>query len=618
MDNRKETQSSMTWSSSTSAPPPQQGPADILELFDQNVVAKILRTAIKGLEDGNNPPTAYPEYVPQTGPERGRYHLREASFWTCGFFPGSIYALVERLTLYPGSISISLPGRHSLAATASSEGSRSNGPSDAPGATTAGAVCPNGINASDSRSHDGPRNANLQALLSQLSSLGECWTLPLYESASRTDTHDMGFMIQPSLRRRWELFNHAPSLSAVITAAQSLYSRYDPRVGAIRSWDVLMQDGVRIDDMEEDFLVIVDSMCNLDLLFYAAAYLGDDRPGSAGGNAADGPELREAAVRHAKVVKYTLLREEKRPSSSPSSASSAPSASSATVPGSTPFYSSAHVANFHPPTASLKSLRTAQGYSPASTWARGQAWGILGFSQTYAWTKDPEFLDAAAGMAEYFIHRLESAPSSVDVERVVAPASASASASASAAAAAQTQAPPRKRPSGGEAKEAAGKAEAARKCGRLVPLWDFDAPLTFTSPPSSSSSSSAPSSPLRDCSAGVIAANGMLVLSSALSGLGRHSHAARYLDYALRIVEDTIAFSLAEEKAVLKSGGGGAGEDGFGVVDANEGSTFEAILKNATANHNAKDYKRYWDHGLVYADYYLIEFGNRLLKMGLA
>jgi hypothetical protein len=41
-------------------------------------------------------------------------------------------------------------------------------------------------------------------------------------------------------------------------------------------------------------------------------------------------------------------------------------------------------------------------------------------------------------------------------------------------------------------------------------------------------------------------------------------------------------------------------------------------LKNGTANNNVGANRRYWNHGLVYGDYYLLQFGNRLLRMGLA
>lgn len=205
-----------------------------------------------------------------------------------------------------------------------------------------------------------------------------------------------------------------------------------------------------------------------------------------------------------------------------------------------------------PTSGSIKERRTAQGYADTSTWARGQAWAILGYAQTYVWTGDDVFLNAAIGLAEYFVHRLETSPDVVEVTR------------------------------------------GGRRIGRHVPLWDFDAPVD-------------PSSPLRDTSAGVIAANGMLILSQALAGLGRQE-SAWFREMSVTTVRDILDLSLAPEKAAL---------DADGTVRDVTGARFDAVLKNATANHNAQDHRRYWDHGLVYGDYYLIEYGNRLLKMGL-
>ncbi|KAF5227744.1 hypothetical protein FAUST_11586 [Fusarium austroamericanum] len=448
------------------------------DLFDENITAKILHAAETGLIN-NNPPLAYPEYVPQTGPETGKYVLREKLFWTCGFFPGSIYSLIERMIKFPQA---------------------------------------------------SPGGSKKQQLLQQLLTVGRFWSDPLHDYAKRTDTHDMSFMIQPSMRVRWEVLNDFDALQSVITAAQSLFSRYNSNVGAIRSWDVLSQDGVDISSMTNDFLVIIDSMCNLDLLYYAAAQTGQT-------------EMAEAATTHAKALMKALFRPETDESV-----------------GRT-MYSTFHVVNFDPNNGSVKEKRTGQGYAANSTWARGQAWGILGYSQTYNWTKDAQFLDAAIGLAEYFIFRLLKSPDCVEV------------------------------PVSGE----------NRTKGRYVPLWDFDAPIDT-------------SSPLRDSSAGIIAANGMLVLSQALAGNGSYDLSERYRSMAIRIVKDTLDFSLAQEKSKVALKPDGT----FQVQDLEPSSHFEAILKNATANHNAKDYKRYWDHGLVYADYYLIEFGNRLLKMGLA
>ena len=80
--------------------------------------------------------------------------------------------------------------------------------------------------------------------------------------ASRTDTHDMGFIIQPALQMDWELTGNTRSLQAVLTAAESLASRYDEKVKAIRSWDVALNKRYNYADKDVDFLVIIDSMCS--------------------------------------------------------------------------------------------------------------------------------------------------------------------------------------------------------------------------------------------------------------------------------------------------------------------------------------------------------------------
>jgi hypothetical protein len=373
-----------------------------------------------------------------------------------------------------------------------------------------------------------------QQLLTELKATGAAWSDPIHQMAYRTDTHDMSFIVQPAMRVRWEILHETSALDSIVTAAKSLYSRYNPVVRAIRSWDALLQDGVSITSMEDDFLVIVDSLMNLDLLYYAAAQTGQ-------------VELSEAATEHAKTLINTILRPE------PCAKSSFPGFSGT-------MYSTIHVLNFSPKTGEIKERRTGQGYSATSTWARGQAWAIFGLSQSFLWTGDKQFLEVASGLAEYFVYRLESSPKSVDI------------------------------PVLGE----------DRTRGRYVPLWDFDAPIEDES------------NPLRDSSAGIIAANGMLILSQALAGIGSPEASRRYFDAAITIVKDTLDFSLSREKAKLTSSEDG----GLHGEDTHEGIRFDAILKNATANHNAKDHKRYWDHGLVYADYYLIEFGNRLLRMG--
>ena len=80
----------------------------------------------------------------------------------------------------------------------------------------------------------------------------------------RKDTHDIGFIIQPALQRDWELFGNKRSLHSILTAAESLATRFDERVGAIRSWDRFSNARQDINSMDDDFLVIIDSLCSKD------------------------------------------------------------------------------------------------------------------------------------------------------------------------------------------------------------------------------------------------------------------------------------------------------------------------------------------------------------------
>lgn len=206
-------------SNETKVPPP--------ELFSETATAKIWRTAVRSLDQvcgssvhyvyyrpllSSKLPDHFPDNVPSTGKGIGKYVFSDISAWTSGFFPGSLYALLERSIKYPSHVP--LPGRE----------------------------------------HAG--------LYKQLRSLGQTWSDPLHGQAFRTDTHDMGFLILPALRRSWELTGNLTSLQSVITAAHSLASRYDSRVNAIRSWDSLVNKRHNITDQDTNFLIIIDSMCS--------------------------------------------------------------------------------------------------------------------------------------------------------------------------------------------------------------------------------------------------------------------------------------------------------------------------------------------------------------------
>lgn len=250
---------------------------------------------------------------------------------------------------------------------------------------------------------------------------------------------------------------------------------------------------------------------DLDLLYYAGYNTGNQK-------------LIDIATRHAHTVMKTIVRED---------------------------WSTYHLLNFDAKTGEIRNQLTNQGYRDWSTWSRGQAWAILGFTQTYLWTHDPVFLNTAIQISEYFIKRLET---------------------------------------------------SELKSNKFVPLWDFDAPLD-TAPP-------------RDSSAGMIAVNGFLMLHQILIAESRAEEAKRFLDTAVRIMKETIELALSPAKAEFVAPVEG-GNDQIVVKNGQEGNHWDGILMHATANNNEDAHKRYFDHGLVYADYYFLEAGNKLLRMGL-
>lgn len=429
----------------------------------------------------------------------GVYYCRPIDFWTCGFLPGCLYSLLERANKYPDS-----------------------------------------IRQTNHRSDLQHGSFVIAAVRARLEELGEVWSNPIHRESRLTNTHDMGFIMMPHMRPRWEMYHDESALASIVTAARNLATRFNPMVGAIRSWDPKIWQLVSGEAAKENnFIVIVDSMMNLDILYYAAAHTGSEY-------------LSEVATTHAR----TLLESHVRPE---------PKLSRPGYDGM--LYSTRHVTDFDSVTGKIVKQHTAQGYSPDSTWSRGQAWAITGYAQCYKWTADPRFLDAACGLAEYFLLQLERAPDCVEtfVE--------------------------------------------GKRCGRYVPLWDFSAPVNDSHPV------------LRDTSAGVCAAYGMLLLSQAVTGLGKSALAARYLEAALTIVRDTLDLSLSRDKALLTEDSDGAFESSTGSeVQGQPGprvSPFEAILRNATVAASPNLPVTIADCGLIYADYFLIEFGTQLLRMGM-
>jgi unsaturated chondroitin disaccharide hydrolase len=157
----------------------------------------------------------------------------------------------------------------------------------------------------------------------------------LASQASNTSTHDVGFMLFTTYGNGYRLTGDPSYRDVVLQAARSLATRYNATVGATRSWN---NDA---GDPSSYFKVIIDNMMNLDLLFWGAQN---------GGDAA----WTDMAVNHALTTQRTHVRAD----------------------GST-----FQLVIFNSGTGAVISRGTVQGYRNDSTWARGQAWALHGFTQ---------------------------------------------------------------------------------------------------------------------------------------------------------------------------------------------------------------------------------------------
>ncbi len=187
------------------------------------------------------------------------------------------------------------------------------------------------------------------------------WTETLEPLQSFTQHHDLGFMVYCSYGNAYRLTGNEAYKKILIQSAKSLSTRFDPVVGCIKSWNIFKSwHG----NKTYNFPVIIDNMMNLELLFFASRVTGDT-------------SFRHIAITHAENTMKNQIRSD---------------------------YSSYHVVCYDTITGKITGKETAQGYADNSTWARGQAWAIYGFTMVYRETKDPRFLKTAEGLANFFIH----------------------------------------------------------------------------------------------------------------------------------------------------------------------------------------------------------------------
>ena len=196
---------------------------------------------------------------------------------------------------------------------------------------------------------------------SELLELARAWTTPLHASA-RKRSHDVGFPINNSFGADYELTRSLAALPILNEAAQNLLEHFSPTTGFTRSWD---RQGP-YQDPDKTFLVIIDNLMNLELLFHASRVSGNMNFANAAtirSRSTAEKQIREDGSHWSMIVCDTLSGE-------------------------------------------VLQRTTWQGYSDDSTWSRGQAWGIYGFAMAYHWTGISLFQETSMKMAEYFLSRL--------------------------------------------------------------------------------------------------------------------------------------------------------------------------------------------------------------------
>ena len=167
-------------------------------------------------------------------------------------------------------------------------------------------------------------------------------------------THDLGFEVYCSVGNAYRLTHNQHYKQVIIQAAKTLCTRFNPIVGCIKSWD----------NNKWKYPVIIENMMNLELLFEATKLSGDST-------------FYKIAVIHANTTMKNHFRAD---------------------------HSSYHVIDYDPETGKVLHKQTAQGYADGSAWARGQAWGLYGFTMCYRETGDKAYLTQAEDIAQFILN----------------------------------------------------------------------------------------------------------------------------------------------------------------------------------------------------------------------
>ena len=158
------------------------------------------------------------------------------------------------------------------------------------------------------------------------------YTLGLENEKNNSGDHDIGFRIMCSFGNGFRLTADQHYRKVITDAGKTFIKRYNGKVKATKSWDW--------GSPQWQYPVIIDNLMNLELLFKTYSLTKNN-------------DFLYAATNHASRTMTTHIRSDG---------------------------GSYHVVDFNPQTGQPIKKMTHQGLNDESTWARGQAWGIYGFS----------------------------------------------------------------------------------------------------------------------------------------------------------------------------------------------------------------------------------------------
>ncbi len=170
--------------------------------------------------------------------------------------------------------------------------------------------------------------------------------------------HDVGFIYHILCGSLYKLTGNSESRTRNLFAAATLSSRFVMGANFIRAWNPWTPG----DETAHNWSII-DCLMNLPILYWASEQTGDDR-------------FKRIAMAHADMALRAHLR----------------------FDGSV-----AHIVEHDRETGEVVCTYGGQGIAVGSSWSRGQAWGLYGFTLSYIHTGEERYLNAAKQIANYFI-----------------------------------------------------------------------------------------------------------------------------------------------------------------------------------------------------------------------